>query len=170
VTEAVAPSGPFEVQLTETGRGGPLRGGAEYVITVNLKPSAPAGMISEQITLKTNDAASPLIQVAVSGTIAAPLEVAPARVRMEGVAIGQSGVQRVLIRAAKPFKVLGVDGVGEGVTVELPSTAGKPLPVQVITVKFDRKKVDALDRDLRVKTDLDGGATVTVPVEAEAIK
>jgi hypothetical protein len=44
------------------------------------------------------------------------------------------------------------------------------LPVQVITVKFDRKKPTALDRDLRIKTDLDGGATVTVPVEAEAVK
>ena len=170
VTEVVATPAPLEVQLTETSRGGPLRGGAEYLVTVNLKQSMPAGPILEQITLKTNDPANPLIQVTVSGTIAPPLEVAPARVRMENVAIGRSGTQRVLIRAAKPFKVLGVDGIGEGVTVELPSTAGTALPVQVLTVKFDRKKADAIDRDLRVKTDLDGGATVTVPVEAEAVK
>ena len=168
--EVVASPAPLEVQLTETSRGGPLRGGVEYLVTVGLKPTAPAGPISEQITLKTNDAANPLIQIAVSGTIALPLEVAPARVRMENVAIGQSGTQRVLIRAAKPFKVLSVEGAGEGVTVELPTTAGTALPVQVLTVKFDRKKPDALDRDLRVKTDLDGGTTVTVPVEAEAIK
>ena len=170
VTEVVTPAASLDVQLTETGRGGPLRGGAEYLLTVSLKPNVPAGAIAEQIALKTNDPANPLIQVTVNGTIAPPLEVAPARVRMEGIAIGQSGTQRVLIRAAKPFKVLGVDGIGEGVTVELPSTASTALPVQVLTVKFDRKKATALDRDLRVRTDLDGGATVTVPVEAEELK
>ncbi len=170
VTEVAATPAALDVQIAETSRGGPLRGGVEYLVTVSLKPNAPAGTISEQISLKTNDPANPLIQVTVTGTIAPPLEVAPARVRMENVAIGQSGTQRVLIRAAKPFKVLSVEGAGEGVTVELPTTAGTALPVQVLTVKFDRKKPDALDRDLRVKTDLDGGATVTVPVEAEAIK
>jgi hypothetical protein len=170
VTEVVAPAAPIDVHLTETGRGGPLRGGAEYLVTVSLKQNVAAGPISEQITLKTNDPANPFIQVAVTAHIAAPLEVAPARVRMEGVAIGQTGMQRVLIRAAKPFKIIGVDGLGEGVTVELPSTPDKSLQVQFITVKFDRKKASALDRDLRVKTDLDGGAAVIIPVEAEQLK
>jgi len=170
VTEVVAPAGPIDVQLTETGRGGPLRGGAEYLVTVGLKQNVGAGPVSEQITLKTNDPANPLIHVVVTANIAAPLEVAPARVRMEGIAIGQSGKQRVLIRAARPFRIIGVDGLGEGVTVELPATQDKPLQVQFITVKFDRKKASALDRDLRVKTDLDGGATVTIPVEAEELK
>jgi len=104
VTEVVAPTAPIDVQLTETGRGGPLRGGAEYLVTVSLKQNVAAGPISEQITLKTNDPANPLIQVIVTATVAAPLEAAPARVRMEGIAIGQSGSQRVLIRAAKPFR------------------------------------------------------------------
>jgi hypothetical protein len=76
----------------------------------------------------------------------------------------------VLIRAAKPFRVLGVDGIGSGVTVELGSTAGTPLPVQVITVKFDPAAIGVVSRDLRVKTDLDGGTTVMIPVEAEAVK
>ena len=67
-------------------------------------------------------------------TVASPLELAPNRVRIEGIAVGQSASQRVLIRGAKPFRILGVDGIGAGVTVELPTTAGKLLPVQVITV------------------------------------
>jgi len=170
VLEVASAPASLDVQVAETSRGGPLRGGVEYLVTVNLKPGAASGPIVEQIALRTNDPANPLIQVAVSGVVAAPLEAAPARVRMESVAIGGTGTQRVLIRAAKPFKILGVDGVGEGVAVELPTTANTALPVQVLTVKFDRKKPAALDRDLRVKTDLDGGATLTLPVEAEELK
>lgn len=170
VTEAVAPPGPLEVRVSETGRGGLLKGGAEYQVTVGLKPTAPAGPIAEQITLKTNDPNNPLIQVTVTGTVAPPLELAPNKVRIDALAVGQSAAQRVLIRAAKPFRVLGVDGIGSGVTVELGSTAGTPLPVQVVTVKFDPTAIGPVSRDLRVRTDLDGGATVTIPVEAEAVK
>jgi len=81
------------------------------------------------------------------------------------VPVGQSASQRVLVRAAKPFKVLGVDGTGEGVTVELPA-ASAPLPVQFVTVKFDPKKPGPVSRTLRIRTDLDGGAA-PLPVEAE---
>ena len=161
---------PLDVQVSEANRGGPLRGGAEYTVTVSLKAGAQSGSISEPIVLKTNDKDNPLVQVAVSGTVAAPLEAAPARVRMENVAVGGTGSQRILIRAAKPFKLLGVDGAGEGLTVELPGTANNALPVQVLTVKFDRKKPGALDRELSIRTDLDGGATLTLPVSAEELK
>jgi hypothetical protein len=169
VTEVVTPPAGLDVQLTETGRGGPLRGGAEYLVTVSLKPNAPSGPIAEQVTLKTNDPANPLIQVTVTGTVSAPLALHPNRVRIDGVAVGQSGSVRVLIQAAKPFKVLGVDGTDAALTVELPSAAA-PLPVQVVTVKFDPTKPGAVARELRIKTDLDGGATITLPVEAETAK
>ena len=170
IAELASAPASLDVQFAETARGGRLLGGVEYLVTVSLKPGAAAGTISEPITFKTNDKETPLIQVAVSGTIAPPLEAAPARVRMENVAINGSGTQRVLIRAAKPFKVLGVDGAGEGVSVELPTTADTALPVQVLTVKFERKKPAALDRELRVKTDLDGGAILTLPVSADELK
>lgn len=167
ITEVVSPQGPLDVQVTETSRGGPLRGGAEYAVTVALKPTAPPGPLAEQLTLRTNDPANPVIALAVSGAVAVPLEVAPARVRFEPVAIGQSASQRVLVRAARPFRVLGVDGAGDGVTVELPSTS-TPLPLQVVTVRFDPTRLGGVARELRLRTDLDGGATVGVPVEAEA--
>lgn len=171
VTEVVAaPQGAVTAQVTETDRGGLLRGGAEYTLTVTLRPTVAPGPIAEQVTLRTNDPTNPLIQVAVTGAVAAPIEVAPTRVKIDGIEVGQSAAQRVLVRAAKPFRVLGVDGGGAGVTVELPSTARTPLPVQVITVKFDPAQAGLVSRDLSIKTDLDGGATVTIPVEAEGVK
>jgi hypothetical protein len=168
LTEVVPPQGPLEVQLTETNRGGPIRGGAEYQVTVTLKPTAPAGAITEQVSIKTNDPTNPLVQITVTGMIAAPLEVSPNKVRFDDVPVGKVGTQRVLIRAAKPFQVLGVDGAGEGITVELPPAAA--LPVQVLTVKFESTKPGAVARELRIRTDLDGNGVALLPVEATGTK
>ena len=167
VTEVVAGNYPFDVKLTETSRGGPLRGGAEYQVDVTLQATAAPGAISEQITLKTNDPTNPLIHVGVTGAVAAPLELTPNRVRLEAK-VGESATQRVLVRAAKPFKVVGIDGAADGITVELPATAAA-LPVQVITLKFEPKQPGATARQLRVRTDLDGGSA-TLAVEVEGVK
>ncbi|MFO0797869.1 MAG: DUF1573 domain-containing protein [Gemmataceae bacterium] len=166
ITEAVTPNGPFDVQVTETNRGGPLRGGAEYTVTVALKANAASGSLADTLTLKTNDPANPVVTLAVTGAVAVPLEVAPARVRFEPVAVGESATQRVLVRAGRPFRVLGVDCPAGDIKAELP--AQLQLPLHAITVKFDPTRLGAQTAELRVRTDLDGGTTVTVPVEAEA--
>ncbi len=167
LTEVAPTQGPFEVRFAETSRGGPFRGGAEYQVEVTLKPTAAPGPITEQVSIKTNDTTHPVVNIAVSGMIAAPIELAPNRVRFENVPVGETVTQRVLVRAAKPFKILGVDGTGEGVTAELPAT-GAALPVQFLTIKFDPKAAGAVNRSLVVRTDLDGG-TATLPIEGEAI-
>lgn len=172
LTDVVPVQGPFEVKLNEVSRGGLLKGGAEYQVDVTIKPTATSGPISEQISIKTNDATHPIVQLMVTGTIAAPLEIAPNKIRLDPVPVGQSTGQRVSIRAAKPFKVLGVDGVGDGITVELPTLGvmGAPMPnVQVITVKFDPTAPGTVNRILRIRTDLEGGIA-TLPVEAEGVK
>ncbi|MCE9566809.1 MAG: DUF1573 domain-containing protein [Planctomycetes bacterium] len=167
LTEVVPVQGPFDVRFVETSRGGPLRGGAEYSVEVTLKPNATPGPISEQISIKTTDPTHPIVQIAVSGTVAAPIEIAPNKVRFDGVPVGQMVTQRVLVRAAKPFKIVGVEGAADGVTVELPA-AGAPLQVQFLTVKFEPKQAGTVTPQLLVRTDLEGGTT-TLPVEAEAI-
>lgn len=167
LTDVSPVQGPFEVKVTEVGRGGPLRGGAEYQVDVTLKPTAAPGPLSEQISIKTTDPNNPVVVVTVSGAVAAPLEVAPAKVRFDAVPVGQPATQRVLVRAAKPFKVLGVDGAGDGITADLPAAAAA-LPVQFLTIKFDPKQSGAVQKVLRIRTDLDGGIA-TLPVEAEGI-
>jgi hypothetical protein len=172
LTEVVPVQGPFEVKLTEVSRGGPLRGGAEYQVDVTIKPTAAPGPISEQISIKTSDSTNPIVQLVVTGSIAAPLELAPNKIRLDPVAVGQSTSQRVSVRAAKPFTVLGIDGAGDGITVEPPALGipGAPIPnVQVITVKFDPTVPGTVNRVIRIRTDLEGG-TATLPVEAVGLK
>jgi hypothetical protein len=61
------------------------------------------------------------------------------------VKVGESDTKRVLVRASKPFKVVGVDGAGDGISVELPA-AGAAVPVQVVVVKFEPKAAGAVAR------------------------
>lgn len=168
LTEAVPPAGPLEVEFREVGRGGPLRGGAEYLVTVSLKPTAPPGPISGQITLKTNDPANPLVQLAVTGQVLAPLVVDPERVRLTAAAGGPPATASVLVRAAstKPFKITGVVGDGNGLAVDLPLVK-EPLPSHRVTVRFTPKAAGTTVREVRLKTDLEGGAVAVVPVEVE---
>jgi hypothetical protein len=168
LTEVAPVQGPFDVKVSEVSRGGPFRGGAEYQVEVTLKPTAKAGPVSEQLHIKTTDAAHPVVQVTVTANVASPLELAPGKVRFDTVAVGLTASQRVIVRAARPFRVLGVDGAGDGVTVELPAAAA-PLPVQFLTVKFEPKQAGAVSRQLRIRTDLDGGIA-TLPVEGEGVK
>ncbi|MCS6865824.1 MAG: DUF1573 domain-containing protein [Gemmataceae bacterium] len=169
ITEAVPTTGPLEVRFGETYRGGPLRGGAEYAVEVSLKPSAAAGPISEQITLKTSDPNNPLIQIGVTGNIVAPLELSPPKVRLEAHVGREPVTQRVLVRAAKPFKITAVDGAVGDLTVDLPATPAA-LPVQVITLKYQPKQAGIVLYELRVRTDLPGELTATLPVEVEGLK
>jgi hypothetical protein len=172
LTEIVPPQGPFDVKVTELTRGGPLRGGAEYQVDVALKPTTAPGAINEQLSIKTNDTAHPIVQLAVTGTITAPVELAPNKIRLDPVIVGQSTSQRVSIRATKPFHVLGVDGTGDGISVEVPALGGPGLPVpnvQVITIKFDPTTPGTVNRVLRIRTDLEGG-TASLPVEAAGLK
>ena len=169
ITEVVPGNYPFDVKLSEVSRGGPLRGGAEYQVDVTLNANAVPGAISEQVTLKTNDPTNPLIHIGVTGNVVAPLVLSPNKVRLEAKVGGEPVTQRVLVRAAKPFKVIGVDGADSGITVELPATPAS-LPVQVITVKFDPKQAGTVSKQLRVRTDLEGNVSAVLPVEAEGTK
>lgn len=168
ILSVVAPSPAFEVQVKETGRGR-MFGGAEYQVEVSLKADALAGGINEQVALRTNDATNPVVYLTVTGTVQAPLEVAPAAVRFDAVPVGQSATQRVIVRAGKPFRVLQVEGQGDGVTVELPPT-NVPLPVNVLTVKFEPALAGLMSKSLLIRTDLDGRVTAPLPVEGEGTK
>ncbi len=167
LTEVVPVQAPLDVTVTEVSRGGPFRGGVEYQVHFVLRANAPPGPIAEQVVIKTTDPTQPTVQIAVTGTVAAPLEVAPNKVRFDGVRVGESASQRVIVRAARPFRIVGIDGTGDGLTVDQPATTAA-VPVQFLTIKFEPKTVGVVSRAVRIRTDLDGG-TVTLPVEAEGL-
>lgn len=166
ITGVVPPHGPLDVQVADAARGGlvNLGGPAEYRVTVALKPDAPPGPVSEVVTLKTNDPSAPVLQVNVTGVVQAPVSVSPARVRLDDVKLGgAAGVQKVVVRAARPFRIQPVPDDGDGLTVEtFPGAA----PVQVVTVRYEPKAAGLLRKTISFKTDL---GTATLAVEAVGV-
>lgn len=165
LTEVVAPAPLLHATFNEVSRGGLLRGGVEYQLDVILQAGQQSGPIQEMIYVKTNDPNQPMLRIAVSGTIAAVVECSPTQVQFDSVPIGQIASQRVLIRAARPFRILGVEGDGQGIHVELPP-GRNALPVQFITVRFTPTQAGSVQRTLRLRIDLDE-TIVTIPVQAQ---
>ena len=64
-----------------------------YDLQVFLKPDAPSGTISEQLTLLTNDQRSPEVPLDVEGRVVAELTVSPASLLMGVLEPGPEGHQ-----------------------------------------------------------------------------
>lgn len=135
-----------------------------YRLNVTLKADAPAGTHRWELLLQTNDPGSPSLPVLIEATIQAPLSVAPNPVALGGLKVGEEVSRRVLVRGSRPFRILSVENAGD-VTVEYPPASAL---VQVVTVRWKPTAAGDLKRDLRIKTDLDGGAATTMIVEGKA--
>lgn len=166
VTEVVPTAAPLTVDIKDTS-GRTWFSATKFAITVGLKPDAPAGVISEVISLKTNDPAAPVVQINITGVVEAPLALSTDTVRFDSVPVGSEVSQKIVIRAAAgPFRIQPVPDAGDGVTVEtFPAAA----PVQIVTVKFHPTKAGPVRRQVQLLTDLNGGAATTVTVEAEGV-
>jgi hypothetical protein len=133
-----------------------------YRVTVALKPETPAGALKQELFLKTNDPASPLVPILVEATIHASLSVAPDTINLGTLKLGESLTKLVLVRGTKPLRVLSVEGQDDGLTAELPTTAKE---VQIVKIKCHPVKIGSIRRQLKIKTDLEKEDPVTVTVE-----
>src|SRR5439155_10374518 len=130
-----------------------------YRVEVTLKPDAPAGAVNQQLLLRTNDPASPIVPVLAEATIQAPLAVVPSILDLEHIKIGETVTRRVIVRGSKPFRILAVEGLGDGVVAELPSV---PAANQFILLKVQPTRAGELRRTVFIKTDLDQESSVTL--------
>lgn len=157
-------SAPFVVKFQEAYR---QPGYVGYRVQLALKPDAPAGTFKGDLQLATNDAQSPLLPIPYEVTVQPSLAVMPDHSRLGTVKIGDTQTRKLLVRASKPFKILSIEGQGDGLTIDAPTAA---LPVQSLTLKFTPGQQGPFEKTIRIKTDLDGGATVTAKVEAKVEK
>jgi hypothetical protein len=160
VDTAGAPSVDVKIQ-----RLGAARGAVTYRLTASLKADATPGVLNEQIVLKTNDASSPVVTVPIAGVVQAPLAVVQgSQVRLDPVPVGQETTRNVMVRGAKPFKIVKIEGEGDGLTAKyLPIQS----PVQVVTITFKPGAPGELRRKLIIYTDQKDAATFLVEGSAE---
>lgn len=156
---------PFTVTAKELYRQLPqngVPGKVGYRLTATLKPDAPAGAIKQELVLKTNDPTTPVLTLLAEGTVQATLTVAPSNVNYGAVKVGETKILRVQVRGARPFRILGVNGDGTGVKVEVPTASAAS---HLLTIHLAPTQAGEVRRQLEIRTDLDN-AILTLPVEA----
>jgi hypothetical protein len=155
-------SAPFELKVEELPRAvnGPARRG--YRIQATMKAAPSTGSFKQEVVLKTNDPAVPALTFNIVGNVQAGLAVSPSPILLKDLKVGESQTKKVFVRAARPFRIVGIDGQGEGITVEFPNRQDS---TQILTVNIAPTKAGDLRRQLMIRTDLDGEQT---PLRIEA--
>jgi len=166
MTEVVKNSNaPFDIAVNEIVRQPPFQGVAGkvvYRLKATLKKDAAPGPIKQELILKTTDPTTPTLTLLVEGNVQATLSVAPGVVNMGKIQAGMEKTMRVQVRGAKQFRILGVDGAGDGVKVEVPTAVAAS---HLLTIRFATSQVGEVRRQLLIRTDLDN-AVLTLPLEA----
>jgi RNA polymerase sigma factor (sigma-70 family) len=162
VSEVIKNTMPVDVTLQELYR---RPGQVGYRVRTTLKADAPPGLLKQELLLKTNDPASPLVPVLVEATVQAPLTVVPATVNLGSRTVGEEASRKVFVRAGKPFRITAIEGLGDGIDVEIPAATSD---AQILILKYHPTQAGSLRRRLTIRTDLEQGATATVKVEGSA--
>jgi hypothetical protein len=145
VTNGLPVEAKFEALRTKPGVVG-------YKVSVSLKADAPAGALKGEMFLKTNDSASPLLPVLVEGNVQASFSVSPSPVRLSA-SVNETRTANVAVRGPKAFKILAVEGLGEGLTLvnKLPDDSSD---THRLTLQVKKAEAGDFRRKLRITIDL----------------
>ncbi len=150
---------PFELKVEELPRlvgNAPRKG---YRIYATMKADPATGSFRQEVVLKTNDPAAPVLTFNVIGNVQAGLSVSPSPIVVRDLKAGETQTKKVFVRGSRPFRVVGVDGQGDGITVDIPNRQDTTL---VLTVHIAPTKTGELHKKLMIRTDLDSEQTPLV--------
>lgn len=114
-------------------------GTVQYVLAATLDPSSLNGFFKDEITLHTNDPASPTIPVSVVGTVQAMVTVSPSPLVVGQVKPGQIVTKSLLVRSSKPFQVKAVNPSAEELSADPVPAGAKPVHTLRVTFKAPRQ-------------------------------
>lgn len=122
IQEVKADNPNIETHIEEVGRD---PGRVHYKLQVELKPSAPAGVLREQITLVTNDINNPYVPVLVEARIEADITVTPDLVALGALNPGRDKRFNVVLKGKKPFVIENIecDSDMNAFKVQIPDSA-----------------------------------------------
>lgn len=163
VTDVVKNNLPVDVAIKLTKR---QQGLVSYQLELSAKADAAPNSYRAQLQLRTNDPASPLVPVLVELTVQAPLQVVPGIVNLGSPHVGETLQRTILLRGSKPFTIMSIQGLGDGIEAELPTT---PSAVQTVTLKYSPPKSGQVKKLLHIKTDLDSIPAATVTIEGKVV-
>lgn len=168
ITGVESPSPHLTTELKELQRDVSSTTRVTYELTVDLKPDAPEGYLTEYLILRTNDADAKKSRVplAVQGVVVAPLSVRPTALAFLANSGEAPPAQRLVVQGYVPFRVVEVTCADARLTCPTPSETRK---VHVLPVTFDPGQAPGkTDASIRIRTDM-GGAVLEVPVRLEVV-
>ena len=113
VVKMVSASKVLAATLAETQR---ANGAVSYRLDVSIKPGAPAGYVRDEIQLLTNDPESRGFPVLVTAEVRGDLSASPSVLSLAAPGTSEPVQGRFIVRASKPFKVVKIEGAGDGFT------------------------------------------------------
>lgn len=161
ILEVLTNSAPVDVKVENLYR---RPGAVGYKLKVTLKADAQPGAHKYDLFLKTNDPASPMVTLLVEATVQAALSVQPGQLSLGTLQSGTSVERRVVVLGSKPFRILAIDGLGDGLSAQVPPAAAQ---THIITFKFEPTKAGDLRRQVVFKTDLDKDSSAVVSIEGQ---
>ncbi|WP_425614901.1 DUF1573 domain-containing protein [Anatilimnocola sp. NA78] len=156
ITDVRSVNEHLEVELSDAVRGG---GRTTYQMSVKLKGEAPAGYISDTLTLVTDDRNLPTVPLTVEGKVVPPLTVSPSALFLGVLAPGQSVTKQLVVRARQPFKILSVKCDGEAFQFK---TNDQARAVHLVPVTFTADAMTGeIQQTIEIETDLMVGGKTT---------
>jgi Protein of unknown function (DUF1573) len=152
ITDVRSANDHLEVELGEPRKTG---NGITYTMNVKVKGDAPAGPITDSLTLITNDSRLPSVSVSVEGRVVAPLSVSPASLFLGVLKPGQVVTKQLVVTGKQPFKVTGVKCNNAAFTFKTTDVAKK---VHLIPVTYTAgQSAGEIQQTIEIETDLARG-------------
>lgn len=163
IVEVASTNPHISATAEEIGRSG---GNTRYRISVHLDENVPAGYLQERLVLRTNDYNRTQVPLLVQGRIEPSIMVSPASLFMGNVEPGQKVTKNIVLRGARPFRIVSVGCDDESFQFDQAACSAEPKTVHVIPVTFvGGKTIGKLEERIRVETDL-GGPVPALPAYA----
>jgi hypothetical protein len=138
-----------------------------YQLSARVRSDAPVGKWYTDVWLQTTNPSMPRVRVPLTVEIESALSISPAGVQFGAVKVGAEAERRVMIRGVKDFKITGVRGTDPEVVVRDNTRDSRPVHVLTVTLKADR--TGAVNRTLRVITDLPEEAEIDFEAHAQVV-
>jgi hypothetical protein len=135
-----------------------------YQLTAKLRSDTPVGKWYTDVWVKTNLPTMPQVRVPLTVEVESALTVSPELVAVGRVKLKEESERRVIVRGAKPFKVLKLQGIDDEVRVVDNTTEARE--VHVLTVRFKPERAGNVTRTVKVVTDLTADKEVDFQVNA----
>ena len=117
--------------------------------------------------LETSNAAVAKLRIPVTVNVVAPVAVSPAAVAFGDVKMGSAPEQKVTIQGNAPFKILGVKGADDQLSVTVDKDAAQA--VHTVTIAANPKAAGGFTRKVEILTDNKEQPTVIVQVTGRVV-